>query len=108
VVVLFVPAALAAAALDSNAPSYALGSEWVHRLQVALAVFAGLYLFLLVFWLAYQGRTVQRADLPGGAGVEFSDPDLSSAADEFETYRRTTDARITVLEESIEVLKGEE
>lgn len=107
VVVLFVPAALAALALDSSGPAYALGSVWVHRLQVGLAVFAGLYIFLLVIWLAYQGRTVQRAELPGGAGVEFPDPDLTSAADEFDAYRTITDARITALEESIQVLSDE-
>ena len=45
--------ALAAAlAADSLAPGFALRSELVYREQVGLAVFAGVYLVVMLLWLA--------------------------------------------------------
>jgi hypothetical protein len=100
-----VPAAIAAAVAGTRAPGYALHSQWVRRVEVALAVFVGLYVLVLMLWLAYQGRSVQRAQLPGGAGMDLPDPDLTAAAAGFEEYRRKTDARIGVLEDTIDLLK---
>jgi hypothetical protein len=105
VLAMLAPAALAAAVAGSAAPGYALGSQWVRRLQIGLAVFAGLYVIVLVLWLSYQGRSIQRAELPGGAGVNLPDPDLNAAAMDFEDYKAKTTARITALEEGLEVLK---
>ncbi len=98
-------AVAAAAIAGTRAPGYALHSQWVRRLEVGLAVFAGLYVLIVMLWLAYQGRWVSRAQLPGGAGVEIPDPDLTAAASGLEEYRDKTDARIGALEDAIELLK---
>src|SRR4051794_16121646 len=106
IVALLVPAFATAAVAGTRAPAYALHSQWVRRLEIALAVFAGLYILVLMLWLAYQGRSVARAQLPGGAGFDVPDPDLTAAASGFEEYRDKTDARIGALEDAIEVLKN--
>jgi hypothetical protein len=99
------PAVAAAAVAGTRAPGYALHSQWVRRLEVGLAVFAGLYVLVLVLWLAYQGRSVERAELPGGAGIGLPDPDLDAAAAGFEDFRAATDARIATLEDTIDLLR---
>src|SRR5918911_742476 len=99
------PAVAAAAVAGTRAPGYALHSQWVRRVEVGLAVFAGLYFLVLVLWLAYQGRSVERAQLPGGAGVGLPDPDLDAAAAGFEDFRAATDARIATLDDTMDLLK---
>jgi hypothetical protein len=58
-----------------KAPSYALDSPAVWHLEIGLAVFIGLYVPLLVLYLAAQGRTI-RITGPAGIGIESAEVDL--------------------------------
>jgi len=44
----------------------------VRRSQIGLAVFAGLYVIVLVLWLSYQGRSIQRGRTAGWRGRQPS------------------------------------
>jgi hypothetical protein len=93
---------------ESNTPGYALNSVWVYRLEVGGAFFVGVYALFLVFWLAYHGRSVQKAQLPGGLGVDVGDPNLDQAAEGLTAYKEKTDERLARLEASVELLASDE
>jgi hypothetical protein len=99
-----VPAFGAAYFADATAPSYALNSAWVYRLEVWLAFFLGLYVAVLAIWLAQQGRSVRGIQLPGGPGIDLPDPDLDTAASGFQEFERSTRARQDRADESIRIL----
>lgn len=110
-----VPAVAAAVAADTNAPSYALGSEWLYHLEVGLAVFAACYLCGLAIVLSYQGRSIGRLDLPGGGGVAPGDPaHLQVAADDLHDFQEETRLRLkedtaslASLEERVQALQAD-
>jgi len=90
---LLAPAVVAAVSAKANTPGYALNSLWVYRVQVGLGFFLVEYVLLIAFWLAYQGRSVGKIELPGGAAVDLNDP-AQEAADGFEEFRQTTEAQL--------------
>jgi hypothetical protein len=104
VVVSLIPSAVAACAADRRAPGYAVNSLWVYRLEVALAFFVGVYVLIVVLWLASQGRSVRQAQLPGGGGVDLPDPNLDRAAEGFDEFQRETQARLETHEDSLDEL----
>lgn len=93
---------LAAWTAEPLAPSFALKSVVVYRIEVALAVFAAGYAFVVALWLAYRGHTVRRLELPGGAAVEAPDmAALDRAADDFEVFETRTVERLDTLDQAI-------
>lgn len=80
---LLVPASLAAGAADGVAPSVALRSEWVWRLEIGIVVFLLGYVLGILLWLAYFGRTVPHVELPSGTGLDLPEGgDLTRAAEQ--------------------------
>jgi hypothetical protein len=98
-----VPAVLAAAAVESRNPAYALNSDFVYRAEVGTATYVLFYALALLLWLGYQGRSVN-IQVPGGAGVSTPDPGLNDAADAFEEFQKSTQARLDAHDDALEDL----
>jgi hypothetical protein len=98
-----VPAVLAAAAVQSRNPTYALNSDFVYRAEVGTATYVLFYALALLLWLGYQGRSVN-IQVPGGAGVSTPDPGLNDAADAFEEFQKSTQARLDAHDDALEDL----
>jgi hypothetical protein len=99
------PALVAAHFAGGGSPTYALESDWVYRLEVALAFYFGLFIFFLTLYLAYYGHTFKRMELPGGPAVETPDPaTLDSAAEGFEEFKDETEAVLAQHEEALDDL----
>ena len=99
------PALAAACSVDGGSPTYALESEWVYRLEVALAFYFGLLLVCLTLRLAYFGHTFRRVELPGGPAIEMPDlAGLAAAARGFSQFRHDTEEALAHHEEAIGVL----
>lgn len=102
VIVGFVPAGIAAIEADARAPSYALGSLWLYRLEVGLAVFVVCYILALIVRLAWQGRSFGRFELPGGGGAQPADPaqKLDKATEEVDEFQTATRERFKMADSS--------
>jgi hypothetical protein len=77
IAVLGLVAALLAA---SHAPSFALKSVLVYRLEIGAAVIVAGYGLSVMLWLAWHGRTLRRVELPGIGALEAPVADLDAAA----------------------------
>jgi hypothetical protein len=99
-----VPAIYAALRADAERPGWALRSEAVHRFEIGLAVFFGVYLLALALSLAYQGRSIGRLGLPGGAEMDPKDPALSKAAEGMEEFEAETRRSFDEHDESLDDL----
>jgi hypothetical protein len=98
----FVPALIAALEVDKSTPSYALGSEWLYRFEVGLAVFVVCYVVSLIVCLAWQGRSFGRFELPGGGGAEPANPavKIDEATEEVDDFQAETRLRFQVADRS--------
>lgn len=109
---------LGASLAADDKPVWALRSGWVYRAEVGLALAAAVYLLVVAGWLAWNGRTFRRIELPGGTAVEA--PPLDQAANgvdevakEFDDYRtkndelvKRLDTALGKLNERVERLEG--
>jgi hypothetical protein len=71
---------LAAGTAGSRAPSFALLSEVVYRIEIGAVVVAVSYGVAVMLWLAWHGRTLRRVELPGIGALETPVADLDAAA----------------------------
>jgi hypothetical protein len=97
---MLIPAALAAVSTKAHEPGYALDSVWIYRFEVGLAFFLFEYVLLLALWLAYQGRSIGKIELPGGGGIDMKNP-AKQTADGFKEFRDTTKDQLANDSESI-------
>jgi hypothetical protein len=90
-------AAAAMVAADGRPPGPALGSGLLWRLEVGLAVVLAVYVFVMVMWLAYQGRWA-KIPVPGAdGGVESGgtiDDQIETAASGMEEFKEHAKARL--------------
>lgn len=100
------PAIAAAYYAPTVAPGYALGSAWLYRLEVGGAFFVGVFVFVLLFWLGYSGRTIRDLQLPGGGGLTVPQPNepLDDTAEGFAGYKMKTNQRLDEIEGTIREL----
>jgi hypothetical protein len=84
---LLAAAVTVAVTVVGRAPGYALNSGAVYRLEVGLAVLVGAYAVFSLLGLAFEGRLLQRFELPGGPAAEASLEPLGRAAGEFADFR---------------------
>ncbi len=98
VVVGLILAVIAAFEADASTPSFALGSLWLYRFEVGLAVFIVCYVLALTVCLAWQGRSFGRFELPGGGGADPADPSqkLDKASEEVDDFQTETRARFEI------------
>ena len=84
-------------AADGRPPGAALGSGLLWRLELGLAVVLVAYVFVMVMWLAYQGRWA-KIPVPGAdGGVESGamiDDQIDTAAAGMEEFKRQAKARL--------------
>jgi hypothetical protein len=92
---------------SATAPAWALGSVFVHRCEVGLAIGGALYLVSTVGWLAWQGRYLN-LKLPGGLGGAGKSEAVDNAADSFDAtaegfneYRKRADKRFKAIENAL-------
>jgi len=90
-----------AATVSGRAPGYALNSGAVYRLEVALAVLAGAYVLCSLLGLAFEGRPLQRFELPGGPAAEASAEPLGQAAGEFAAFREQVLAQLEDIDRTL-------
>jgi hypothetical protein len=109
---------LGSALAADDEPVWALRSGLVYRAEVGLALAAAVYLFVVAGWLAWNGRTFRRIELPGGTAIEA--PPLDQAANgvdevakDFDDYRVKNDelvkrlgSALDKLNERVERLEG--
>jgi len=73
----------------------------VYRLEVALAVLAGAYVVCSLLGLAFEGRPLQRFELPGGPAAEASAEPLGQAAGEFAAFREQVLAQLEDIDRTL-------
>jgi len=104
-----VVAVLGSSLAADDEPAWALRSGWVYRAEVGIALAAAVYLLVVAGWLAWNGRTFRRIELPGGSAIEA--PPLNQAANgvdevakEFDDYRTKNDELVRRLESALDKL----
>jgi hypothetical protein len=84
-------------AADGRPPGAALGSGLLWRLELGLAVLLVVYVFIMLMWLAYQGRWA-KIPVPGAdGGVESGamiDAQIDTAAAGLEEFKTQARARL--------------
>lgn len=106
VLVGLVPAALAAWAVDSYDPPWALRSVAVYRIEVGLVVFLASYLVALALANGYKGRSVGRLGLPGVGEVDPKDPALQEASEGAAEFHKETRGGLADLADAVATMNG--
>ena len=97
--------AIAAAVLaPSRAPAVALYWNPIYRAEVALVVLAVAYLLGTTAWMAFQGQSFRRIELPGGAALERDTGELDAAAAGFDGFRESLGSRMDEVEAALSEL----
>lgn len=104
-----VVAVLGASLAADDEPVWALRSGWVYRAEVGLALAAAVYLLVVAGWLAWNGRTFRRIELPGGSAIEAPPLDQAASgvddvASEFDDYRKKNDELVRRLDSALDKL----
>jgi hypothetical protein len=86
--------ALAALVVDGIAPSFALRSVLVYRIEIGAVVVAAGYALSVMLWLAWHGRTLRRVELPGVGAFETPVADLDAAARDVEALAQSAAERL--------------
>jgi hypothetical protein len=106
-VIALVAGVFAALKTSPTAEAWSLGSPFVNRCEVGIAVGAVVYITLTGGWLAWKGRYLPNLSLPGsgGAGASQSVDDgaeaVDGAATDFNEFRKDVDRRFKGIENAL-------
>lgn len=93
--------AVIGALAGERAPSFALYSELIYRMEVAAAVLAAGYALGVMLWLAWHGRTLRRVELPIIGALETPEAELDAAATGVRDLAEQTSAALDAHDEAI-------
>jgi hypothetical protein len=114
-IVLFAVAggASAFATAHDHAPSYALNSNLIYRMEVGLAALAVLYVVGIALWLAWHGKgffelSVAGAGIkaPGAEDVEEAAGDIEEGGEAFREWRENAEANFEELDQRLQQIEN--